>query len=84
MFKPNTRAEVRDWITPEQVEVVKMTPPVGQFERIMQKVALLREQMGPRYLCSEKNRVQRLDGKSYAPRPRAANVRSIKRKAAAA
>ena len=83
MFKVKPRPEVRDWITPEQVEVVKMTPPVEQFERVMQKVALLREQMGPRYLCSEKNRVQRLDGKSYAPRP-PTNVRSIKRKAAAA
>ena len=81
MFK---RSEVRDWITPEQVEVVKMTPPAEQFERIMQKVALLREQMGPSYLCSEKNRVQRLDGKSYAPRPTATNVRAHKRKAAAA
>ena len=84
MFKANARAEVHDWITPEQVEVVKVTPPAGQFERIMQKVALLREQMGPRYLCSEKNRVRRLDGKDYAQRPTAANVRSIKRKAAAA
>ena len=83
MFKPNARAEILDWITPEQVEVVKVTPPIGQLERIMQKVAQLREQMGPHYLCSEKNRVHRLDGKSYAPRP-SANVRSIKRKAAAA
>ncbi len=83
MFKANARPEICDWITPEQVEVVKVTPPAGQFERIMEKVARLREQMGPHYLCSEKNRVRRLDGKSYAPRP-AANVRSIKRKAAAA
>ena len=84
MFKHSARAEIRDWITPEQVELVKVTRPVGQFERIMQKVALLREQMGPRYLCSEKNRVRRLDGKSYALRPTASNVRPHKRKVAVA
>ena len=83
MFKVKPRPEIHDWITPEQVEVIKVPPPAGQFERVMQKVALLREQMGPRYLCSEKNRVKRLDGKSYGPRP-ATNVRSIRRKAASA
>ena len=78
MFKPNANTEVRDWITPEQVRVVKVTPPADQFERILQKARLLREQMGPRYLCSEKNRVRRLDGKTYV-RTAGTNVLPIKR-----
>ena len=82
MFRSNVSDEVTDRITPEHVQVVKITPPAEQFERFMQKVRLLREQMGPRYLCSEKNRVRRLDGKTYAPRTIDANVRPIKRKAA--
>ena len=68
MFKPSAIAEIQDWITPRHVEVVKITPQEEQLERIKQKVKELREAMGPRYLCHEKNRVLRLDKRSYKPR----------------
>ena len=75
-------AEILDWITPSHVEVVKVTTHSEQLDRIKQRANELREAMGPRYLCHEKNRVRRLDGQSY--RPRAAtggNVRAMKRAA---
>lgn len=84
MFKPSASAEVQDWITPPQVEVVRITPHAEQFERYQQRAKELREQMGPRYLCNAKNRVGRLDGRSYKPREvSGTNVRAIKRKMAA-
>ena len=84
MFKPSASAEIQDWITPPQVRVVKITTLVEQFERIQQRARELREEMGPRYLCNEKNRVRRLDGRSYTPRQVSiTNVSSIKRKVAA-
>lgn len=84
MFKPSASAEVQDWITPPQVEVVKVTTHAERLERIKQRAKELREQMGPRYLCHEKNRVSRLDGRIYIPRESiGANVRPIKRKKAA-
>ncbi len=84
MFNPSAGAEVQDWITPPQVKVVRITTQAEQLERIQQRARELREQMGPRYLCNEKNRVRRLDGRSYAPREATgANVRAIKRKVAA-
>ncbi len=82
MFKPSMSAEIQDWITPRQVEVVKVETHAEQLERIQQRAKELQEAMGPRYLCHEKNRVRRLDGRTY--RPRAAmntNVRAIKRAA---
>ena len=78
MFKPSMSAEIQDWITPRQVEVVKVETHAEQFERIQQRAKELREAMGPRYLCHEKNRVRRLDGRTYRPRT---NVRAIKRAA---
>lgn len=84
MFNPSASAEVQDWITPPQVKVVKIMAQAEQFERIQQRARELREQMGPRYLCNEKNRVHRLDGRTYKPREATgANVRSIKRNVAA-
>lgn len=84
MFKPSASAEVVDWITPPQVKVVRITAQTEQFERIQQRASELREQMGPRYLCNEKNRVRRLDGRSYKPREvTGANVRPMKRQVAA-
>ena len=68
MFKPSMSAEIQDWITPRQVEVVKVETHAEQFERIQQRAKELREAMGPRYLCHEKNRVRRLDGRTYRPR----------------
>ena len=78
MFKPRMSAEIQDWITPRQVEVVKVETRAEELERIQQRAKELREAMGPRYLCHEKNRVQRLDGRTYRPRT---NVRAIKRAA---
>lgn len=84
MFKPSASAEIQDWITPPQVKVVSITTQPEQFERIQQRARELREQMGPRYLCNENNRVRRLDGRSYKPREvTGTNVRAIKRKVAA-
>jgi hypothetical protein len=74
-------AEIQDWITPRQVEVVKVETPAEQLERIQQRAKELREAMGSRYLCHEKNRVRRLDGRTYRPRGVNTNVRAIKRAA---
>jgi hypothetical protein len=82
IFKPSVSAEIHDWITPSQVEVVKFATPADQLERIQQRAKELREAMGPRYLCHEKNRVRRLDGQTYRPRGAASgNVRAMKRAA---
>jgi hypothetical protein len=82
MFKPSMSAEIQDWITPRQVEVVKVATHAEQLERIQQRAKELKEAMGPRYLCHEKNRVRRLDGRTYRPRgTTSANVRAIKRAA---
>lgn len=67
IFKPDARAEVQDWLTPLQVEIVKVTPPTEQLEWFTQRAKALREAMGPRYLCHENNRVRRLDSASYRP-----------------
>ena len=82
MFKPSMSAAIQDWITPRQVEVVKVETRAEQLERIQQRAKELKEAMGPRYLCHEKNRVRRLDGRTYRPRVAMnANVRAIKRAA---
>lgn len=81
LFKPSMSAEIYDWITPPQVEVVKVATHSEQLARIQQRARELQEAMGPRYLCHEKNRVRRLDGKSYRPRAASSNVRAIKRAA---
>jgi hypothetical protein len=82
MLKPSMSAEIQDWITPRQVEVVKVETPAEQLERIQQRAKELREALGLRYLCHEKNRVRRLDGRTYRPRGAInTNVRAIKRAA---
>ena len=82
IFKPSMSAEIQDWITPRQVEVVKVATEAEQLQRIQQRAKELREAMGLRYLCHEKNRVRRLDGRTYRPRSAmSTNVRSIKRAA---
>ena len=58
---------IEDWITPTQADYVKVETPAEQLERIQQRAKELREAMGPRYLCHEKNRVRRLDGRSFSP-----------------
>ena len=82
IFKPSMSAEIFDWLTPPQVQVVKFVAPAEQLERIQQRAKELREAMGPRYLCHEKNRVRRLDERTYRPRGAAtSNVRAMKRAA---
>lgn len=81
LFKPSMSAEIHDWITPAQVEVVRVATHAEQLERIQQRAKELREAMGPRYLCHEVNRVRRLDGRSYRPRTASTNVRAMKRAA---
>ena len=82
IFKSNTNAEVQDWITPSQVEIVKVTPPAEHLEWLAQRAKELKKAMGPRYLCHEKNRVRRLDGRSYHPHDKAhSNVRPLQRAA---
>jgi hypothetical protein len=82
IFKPNTSAEVQDWLTPPQVEFVKFTPPAERLEWLAQRAKELKAAMGPRYLCHEKNRVRRLDGRSYQPHEVThSNVRPIQRAA---
>ena len=82
LFKPSMSAEIYDWITPPQVEVVKVATHSEQLARIQQRAKELQEAMGPRYLCHEKNRVRRLDGRSYRPRGNgSSNVRAMKRAA---
>ena len=82
IFKPSISAEILDWLTPPQVQVVKFATPAEQLERIQQRAKELREAMGPRYLCHEKNRVRRLDERTYRSRGTASgNVRAMKRAA---
>lgn len=81
IFKPSMSAEILDWLTPPQVQVVKFATPAEQLERIQKRAKELREAMGPRYLCHEKNRVRRLDERAYRPRGAASNVRAMKRAA---
>jgi hypothetical protein len=84
MFKPSTSAVVQDWITPPHVEVISVMTQRDRFERIKRRVKELQQQMGPRYLCHEKNRVPRLDGRVYKPRDTThVNVRLVRRKLAA-
>ena len=82
IFKPTMGAEILDWITPSHVEVVRVATHSEQLDRIEQRAKELREAMGPLYLCHEKNRVRRLDGRSYRPRSATGgNVRAMKRAA---
>lgn len=57
----NATVVVKDWITPKQVDYVKVATPSEQLDRIRQRANELREAMGPRYLFHEKNRVRRID-----------------------
>ncbi len=82
IFKPSMGAEILDWVTPSHVEVVAVATHSEQLDRIQQRAKELREAMGPRYLCHEKNRVRRLDERTYQPRGAAtSNVRAMKRAA---
>ncbi|MDP9129721.1 MAG: hypothetical protein M3N35_04990 [Candidatus Binatota bacterium] len=67
LFKQTESAELEDWITPTQVEIVKVAAPAERLEWLAKRAKELKEAMGPRYLCHEKNRVRRLDGRSYRP-----------------
>jgi hypothetical protein len=82
IFKQTEKAELQDWITPPQVEIVKVALPAERLEWLAQRAKELKESMGSRYLCHEKNRVRRLDGRSYRPHEVAsANVMHMQRAA---
>lgn len=82
IFKQTEKAELQDWITPPQVEIVKVAPPAERLEWLAQRAKELKESMGARYLCHEKNRVRRLDGRSYRPHEAArTNVMPMQRAA---
>ncbi len=65
ILKPSRHGDIEDWITPPQVEILKVTPPAERLEWFAMRAKELKETMGSRYLCHEKNRVRRLDGRSY-------------------
>jgi hypothetical protein len=65
MLKPGRHADFEDWLTPPQVEILKVTPPAERLEWLARRAEELKETMGTRYLCHETNRVRRLDGRSY-------------------
>ncbi|MBC8118693.1 MAG: hypothetical protein H7X75_03820 [Burkholderiaceae bacterium] len=78
----NATVAIEDWITPQQMDYVKVETPAEQLERIRQRAMELREAMGPRYLCHEKNRVRRLDGRSFSPlKAPARKLRALKQAA---
>ena len=81
--KSKTRAQVDDWITPPQVEIIKVKPPAERLEWLARRAQEIKEAMGSRYLCHENNRVRRLDGRSYQTHQVTClnNVRSLKRSA---
>jgi hypothetical protein len=82
IFKQTEKTELQDWITPPQVEIVKVALPAERLEWLAQRAKELKESMGSRYLCHEKNRVRRLDGRSYRPHEVAsANVMHMQRAA---
>ena len=82
IFKQTEKAELQDWITPPQVEIVKVAPPAERLQWLAQRAKELKESMGARYLCHEKNRVRRLDGRSYQPHEVAsANIMHMQRAA---
>jgi len=65
MSKSATGPQVSDWITPSHVEIIRVQPPTERLEWLARRAKELKEAMGSRYLCHEKNRVRRLDGRSY-------------------
>jgi hypothetical protein len=80
--RSKTKAQVKDWITPSQVEIIKIKPPAERLEWLARRAQELKEAMGSRDLCHENNRVRRLDGRSYqAHQVTRSNARSLKRSA---
>jgi hypothetical protein len=82
MSKSATGPHVEDWITPSHVEIIRVKPPTERLEWLARRAKELKEAMGSRYLCHEKNRVRRLDGQSYQThQATSSNVRTLKRPA---
>ena len=78
--KSKTRTQVKDWITPSQVEIIKVQPPAERLEWLARRAKELKEAMGSRYLCHENNRVRRLDDRPHqALQVMRSNVLSLKR-----
>ena len=65
------RIAIEDWLTQEPVAIVKLP---SATEEIQRKADELKLELGPRYLCHEKNRVKRLDGKTFGPRSKLRKV----------
>jgi hypothetical protein len=63
--KSKTAAQVKDWVTPSHVEIIRVKPTAERLEWLARRAAELKQAMGSRYLCHEMNRVRRLDGRSY-------------------
>ena len=63
--KSKTAAQVKDWVTPSHVVIIRVEPTAERLEWLARRAAELKQAMGPRYLCHEINRVRRLDGRSY-------------------
>ena len=63
--KSKTAAQVKDWVTPSHVEIIRVKPTAERLEWLARRAAELNQAMGSRYLCHEMNRVRRLDGRSY-------------------
>jgi hypothetical protein len=80
--KSRMGAQINDWITPSHVEIIRVKPPAERLQWLARRAEELKEAMGSRYLCHEKNRVRRLDGGSYQARQgSSSNVRPLKRPA---
>ena len=78
IFKTSRPGDIEDWITPPQVKILKVTPQAERLEWFAMRAKELKETLGSRYLCHEKNRVRRLDGRSYRSHDMArSNVTSI-------
>jgi hypothetical protein len=80
MFKK--RETYTDWLTPASVELVKLETPAEHLARVHEKFLEQKLLMGTKHLLHPKNRVRRLDGKSYA-KEKPTNVQPLKRKIAA-
>lgn len=63
--KSKTATQVEDWVTPSHVEIIRVKPTAERLEWLARRAEALKQAMGSRYLCHEKNRVRRLDGRSY-------------------
>ena len=81
MFKK--RKEYEDWLTPATVEVVRLETPSEHLARVHERFLERKLAMGSKHLLHPANRVQRLDGKSFAKQSNN-NVRPMRKHKVAA